>query len=154
MSDSLRPQGLQYARLPYPSLSPRVCSNSCPLSRECHLIILSIAAHFSCCFQSFPASGSFPVSWLFSSGGQNIGSSALASVLPMNIQDWFPFWLTGLILLSKGLSGVFSVMVRGWVGKEFLDMRQNEREIKFITVGNAVRTAGQLKGELPLNRRP
>ena len=94
------------ARLPCPSLSPRVCSDSCPLSWWCYLTILSSAALFFC-LQSFPASGSFPVSQLFSSGDDSIGASA--SVLPVNIQGWFPLGLTGLIsLLYKGLSRVFS----------------------------------------------
>ena len=106
--NSLRPHGLQHARLPCPLISPRVCSNSCPLSQWCHPIISSSVTHFSC-HQSFPASGSFPVSQLFTSGGQSIGTLVLASVLPMNIQDWFLLELTGLIsLLSKGLSRVFS----------------------------------------------
>ena len=109
MSNSLWPHGLQYTRLPYPSLSPRVCSNSCPLSRRCHPTILSSVAPVSSCPQSFPASGSFPVSQLFSSGGQSIRASASASVLPMNTQGWFPLGLTDLIsLLSKGFSRVFS----------------------------------------------
>ena len=109
MSDSLWPHGLQHARLRCPSPSPRVCSNSCPLSRWCHPTISSSVAPFSSCLQSFPASGSFPVSQLFASGGQSIEVSASASVLPMNIQDWFPLGLTGLIsLLSKGFSRVFS----------------------------------------------
>ena len=108
MSDSLQPHGLQHTRLLCPSLPPGVCSNSCPVSRWCHLTISSSATLFSFCLQSFPASGSFPVSWLFESGGQTIGASASSSVLPMNIQDWFPLGLTGLIsLLSKGLSRVF-----------------------------------------------
>ena len=109
MSDSLRPHESQHARLPCPSLSPGVCSNSCPLSWWCYLTISSSADTFSFCLQSFPTSGSFPASWLFATGGQNIGASASVSVLPMNIQDWFPLGLTGLISLSsKGLSGVFS----------------------------------------------
>ena len=88
-------------------LSPRVCSNSCPLSRWCYLTISSSATPFSFCIQSFPASGSFPMSWLFVSGGQSIGASAL--LLPMNIQGWFPLGLTGLISLqSRRLSRVFS----------------------------------------------
>ena len=96
------------ARLPCPSLSPRVCSNSCPLSRWCHPTISSSAVPFSSSHQSFPASGSFPVSWFFTSGGQSIGASASTSALPMNIQGWFPLGLTGLIsLLSKRLSRVF-----------------------------------------------
>ena len=91
------------------SLSPRVCSNSCPLSGWCCLIILSSAAPFSFCLQSFPVSQSFSVSWLFASGGQNIGALASVSVLPVNIQSWSPLRLTALIsLMSKGLSGVFS----------------------------------------------
>ena len=92
----------------YTSLSPRVCSNSCPLSWWYHPIISSSVAPFSCP-QSFGASGSFPVSWFFAASGQSIGASALASVLPMNIQGWFPLGFTGLTsLLSKGRSRVFS----------------------------------------------
>ena len=99
----------QHARLPCPSLSPRVCSNSCPLSHWCHPIISSSVAPFFSCPQSFPASGSFQMSQLFTSGGQSIGASVSASVLPMSIQGWFPLGLTGLIsLLSKGLSRVCS----------------------------------------------
>ena len=109
MSSSLQPHGLQHARLACPSLSPRACSNSCPLSQWCHPTTTSSVIPFSSCPQSFPASGSFPVSWLFLSGGQSIGVSTSASVPPMNIQGWFPLRLTGLIsLLSKGLSKVFS----------------------------------------------
>ena len=103
------PHGLQHVRLPCPSLSSRVCSNSCPLSQWCYLTISFSAAPFSFCLQSFPASGSFPMSQFFTSNGQSIGASASASVLPMNIQGWFPLGLTGLISLqSKGLSRVFS----------------------------------------------
>ena len=92
-----------------PSLLPGVCLSSCLLSRWCHPTISSSVPSFSYCPQSFPASGSFPVSWLFTSAGQSIGASASASVLPMNIQGWFPLGLTGLISLqSKGLSRVFS----------------------------------------------
>ena len=109
MSDSLQPHGLQRTRLPRPSLCPRVCSNSCLLSWWCHPTISSSLALFSFGLQSFPASASFPMSWLFTSGGQSIRASASASVLPMNTQGWFPSGLTGLIfLLSKRLSGVFS----------------------------------------------
>ena len=98
--------GLQLARHPCPPHLP-VCPSSCPLSWWCHPTILSSVALF--CLQSFPASGSFPMSWLFASGGQSIGASALPSVLPMNIQGWFPSGLTGLLsLLSKELSSVFS----------------------------------------------
>ena len=96
---------MQHARLPCPSSAPGACSNSCPLSWGCHPTISSSVVPFSSCPQSFPASGSFPTSWLFASGGQRIGASA--SVLPMNIQGWFPLGLTGLIsLLFKGLSRV------------------------------------------------
>ena len=95
-------------RPPCPSLSPGVCSNSCPLSQWCYPTISSYVVPFSSCLQSFPASRSFPISQLFASGGQSIGASASAPVLPMNIQDWFPVGLTGLISLqSKGLSRVF-----------------------------------------------
>ena len=109
MSDSLWSHGLQHARLLCPSLSPGVCSNSCPLSWWCHPTISSSVAPFSSCPWSFPPSGSFPMSHLFISGGQSTGASTSASVLPMNIQSWFPLGLTGLIsLLSKGLSTIFS----------------------------------------------
>ena len=107
MSDFLWPRGLQHAKLPCPSLSPRVCSNACPLSWWCHPTISSSVTLFSCP-QSFPASRSFSMNWLLASGGQTIGASASASVLPVNIQTWFPLGLTGLIsLLSKGLSRIF-----------------------------------------------
>ena len=105
MSNSLQPHGLQHARLPCASPSPRICSNSCPLSWWCYLTISSSAALFSFCLQSFPASGSFPMSQLFASGGQSIGTSA--SVLPRNIQGWFPLELTSLISFqSTGLGRV------------------------------------------------
>ena len=101
--------GQEHVRLPCPSLSSRVCSNSCPLSQWCHSTISSSVAPFSSRPQSFPAPGSFLMSQLFTSGGQSIGASASASVLPMNIHSWFPSGLTGLIsLLFKGLSWVFS----------------------------------------------
>ena len=109
VSDSLWPYGLQHARLPCSPLSPGVCSNSCPLSPWHCLTISSSAAHFSFCLQSFPASGSFPVSRHFTSSSQSTGASVSISVLPMNIQGWFSLGLTGLISLqSKGLSRVFS----------------------------------------------
>ena len=109
MSCSLWFHELQHARLPCPSLSPGVCSNSYPLSQQCHLTILSSVVPFSSCPQTLPASESFPMTWRFESGVQSIGASALASVLPENIQGWFPLGLTGVIsLLSKGLSRVFS----------------------------------------------
>ena len=109
MSDSLRPHELQHARPPCPSPTPGVHSDSCPSSQWCHPAISSSVVPFFSCPQSFPASKSFPVSQLFAWGGQSIVASALASVPPMNIQDWFPLGWTGLIsLLSKGLSRVFS----------------------------------------------
>ena len=107
LSNSLLPYWLQHARHPCPSPSPGACSNSCPFSRWWHPTISSSVIPFSF-LQSFPASGSFPKSLLFTSDGQSIGASASASVFPMNIQGWFPVGLTGLILLSKGLSRVFS----------------------------------------------
>ena len=109
VSDSLWRQELQHARPPCPSLTPGVYPNSCPSSRWCHLAISSSVVPFSFCPQSHPASESFPVSQLFASGGQSIGVSASASVLPMNIQCWFPLGLTSLIsLLPKRLWSVFS----------------------------------------------
>ena len=106
---TLQPHGLQHTRPPSPSPRPRVYSNSCPLSQWCHPTISSSVVPFSLCLQSFPASGSFPISQFFASGGQSIGVSASASVLPMNIQDWFPLGWIGLISFqSKGLSRVFS----------------------------------------------
>ena len=106
VSDSLRPHGLQHTRLPCHSQSSRVCSNSCPLTQWCHPTISSSVTLFSSCPQSFPASGSFPMSQLFTSGDQNIGASA--SIFPMNIQGWFPLWLTGwLSLLFKGFWRAF-----------------------------------------------
>ena len=103
ISSSLQPHGLQHARLPCPSPSPGTCWNSYPLSPWCHLTISSSVVPFSC-LQSFPASGSFLINQLFTSGGQSIGASVSASVLPMNIQSWFPFGFTTLnSLQSKGL---------------------------------------------------
>ena len=108
VSNSLQPHEPQHARPPYPSPTPGVYPNLCPLSWWCHPTISSSVIPFSFCLQFFPASGSFPMSRLFASGGQSIGVSASVSVLPMNIQDWFPLELSGLILQSKGLSRVFS----------------------------------------------
>ena len=109
VSDSLQPHGLQRDRLPYPSPSPGACSNSCPLSQRCHPTISSSVITFSSCLQSCPVVGSFLISQLFASMGQSIGASA--SVLPMNIQGWFPLGLTGLVSLqSKGLSRVFTFL--------------------------------------------
>ena len=104
MCNSLWPHGLKHTWLPCPSPTLGVCSNTCPLSQWCYLTVLSFATHFSFCSPSFPASGSFPMSWLFTSGGWSIGAFTSASVLLVNIQGWFPLGLTGLIsLLSKGL---------------------------------------------------
>ena len=108
LSDSLWPNGLQHARLPCSSPTPRACSNSCPLIWWCHPIISSSVIPFSSHIQSFPASESFPMSQFFASGGQSIGVSASASVLPMDIQDWFPLGWTGWISLqSRWLSRGF-----------------------------------------------
>ena len=101
MSDSLRPHGLQYTRFPCPSPSPGACSNSCLFRRWCHPTILSSVIPFSSCLQSFPAPGSFSVSQLFASGDKSIGTSASASIPPVNIQDLFPLGLTGLISLQS-----------------------------------------------------
>ena len=127
VSNSLWPHGLQHARPHCPSPTPRVYSNSCPLSWWCHPTISSSVIPFSSCLQPFPESGSFPWSWLFTSGGQSIGASASLSVLPMNIQDWFPFRLTDLIsLLSKRLSRVFSSTTNlrlSMISKQFQQLR-------------------------------
>ena len=109
ISYSLGPHALQHTRLPCPSPSPKACSNSSPMSQWCHPTISHSVIPFSSCLQSFLASGSFPMSRLFTSGGQTTGASASVSVFSMNIQGWFPLRLTGLIpLKSKGLSRVFS----------------------------------------------
>ena len=115
MSDSLWPCGLQQARPPCPSPTPGAYSNSCPLSRSCHPTISSSVIPFSSCLQSFPTSGSFPIGWLFTSGSQSIGASALVSVLPMNIKDWFPSGWTGWISqvflgLEKSSKGLWSLL--------------------------------------------
>ena len=117
MFESFWPNGLQHARLPCPSPSPRACSNSCPLSWWFHPAISSSVVPFSSCPQSFPAPGSFPMSQLSASGGQSIGASALTSVLPMNVQGWFPLGLTGLISLLSITS----------TKKYFLERQQNMR---------------------------
>ena len=109
MSNSLQPHGPQQARPPCPSPTPGIHSNSCPLSWWCHPTISSSVYPFSSCLKSFPASGSFPMSQFFSSGGQSIRISTSASFPPMNSQDWLPLGWTGWISLqSKGLSRVFS----------------------------------------------
>ena len=104
VSDSLRPHGLQHTRPPCPSPTPGVHSDSCPLSQWCHPTISSSVVPFSFCLQSFPASGSFQMSQLFASGGQSTGVSASTSVLPMNIQYWFPLGWTSWISLSPRVS--------------------------------------------------
>ena len=109
MSESFQPHGLQHTRFPCLLLAPRVCSDSYPLSRWCYLTTSSSAALFSSCLQTFPVTRSFPMSQLFTSGGQSIEAWASTSVLPTNIQVWFPLGLVSLIsLLSKGLPRVFS----------------------------------------------
>ena len=109
VSDSLPPHGLQHAGPPCPSPTPEVHPNSCPLGQWCHPTISSSVTSFSSHLQSFPASGSFPMSQLLASSGQSIGASASASVLPMNVLDSFPLGWTGWISLqSNGLSRVFS----------------------------------------------
>ena len=131
MSDSLQPHGPQHARLPCPPPTPRACSNACPSSQWCHPNILSSVISFSSCLQSFLASGSFLMSQLFTSDGQNIGTSASASVLPMNIQGWVPLILTGLISWqSKELSRVFSkttVQKHQFLGAQFKPRRTEYR---------------------------
>ena len=110
VSNSLRPHGAQHSKPPCPSPTPGVHSNSCPLHWWCHPTISSSVIPFSSCLQSFPASGSFPMSQFFASGDQSIGVSASASVLPINIQDWFPLGWTGWISLqSKGL-----ILIKDW----------------------------------------
>ena len=109
VSDSLWPHGQHHNRLACPSAFHSACSNSCPLSQRCHPTISSSAIPFFSRLQSIPASGYFPMKWLFTSGSQSIGASDPTSVLPMNSQGWFPLGVTGLIYpLSKGLSTVFS----------------------------------------------
>ena len=119
-----RKSGWQHARLSCPSPTPRACSNSCASCRWCHATVSSSVVPFSSCLQSFPASGSFPMSQFFPSGGQSIGVSASASFLPMNIQDWFPLGWTGWISLQfKGLSRVFfntTVQKHQFSGAHFL----------------------------------
>ena len=112
MSNSLWPNGLQHTRPPCPSPTPRACWNSCPLNQWCHPTISSSVICFSSCLQSFPVSGSFPISQVFTLGGQSIGASTSASVLPVNIQGWFPLGWTGLISWTLGKYGVY---VSGWV---------------------------------------
>ena len=137
MHASLKPHGLQHTRLPCPSLSPGACSNSCPLSQWCHPTISFFVAAFSC-LQSFPASVSFPMSQLFTSGGQSIEASVLASVLPTNVKDWFPLGLIGLIsLLCKGSSRVFS-STTVWKTQFFSAQPLVQRAYPCITTGKTI----------------
>ena len=131
MSDSLQSHGLQHTSLACPTLSPRVGSNSCLLNWWCHPNISSSVTPSSSCLQSFPASWSFPMCQFFTSGGQSIGASASASVLPMNIHGWFPLGLTSLIsLLSKELSTVFSsTTVESWTIKKAEHWRTDASEL-------------------------
>ena len=152
VSDSLQYYGLQHARPPCPTPTPGVYLNSCPLSRWCHpTISSSVVVPFSSRLQSFPASGSFPMSQFFASGGQNFEVSASASVLPMNIQDWFLLGWTGWISLqSKGLSRVFSntivqkhqtyVLLKSWASQVTLVVKNLPAD-----AGN-VRDAGSIPG--------
>ena len=135
MSDSLWPHGLQHARLPCLSPTPGACSKSCPLSQWCHPTISSSVAPFSSSPQSFPALGSFPVSQFFTSGSQSIEASASASVLQLNIRDWFPLGLAGLISLQyKELSTVFSNTntykrnLEKWYWRIYLQGNNGERD--------------------------
>ena len=112
MSDSLWPHGLQHTRLPCPSQPPGVCSNACLLSRWCRPIVSSSVTPFSSCLQFSPTSGSFPMSWLFTSGGQSIGASASALVLPMNIQSWFTLGLTGFRFDLFAVQGILKSLLQ------------------------------------------
>ena len=146
MSGSLLPYGLQHIRFPCPSLSPTVCSNSCPSSWWCHPTISSSVALFSSCPQSFPASQSFPVSWLFASGGQSIGASATASVLPVNIQGWF----------ALGDHTVGSANAWFWRGVVFMNFQEIELIpiAKYITQSHGWAAAALLQGFQPQSWSP
>ena len=150
MSDSLRPHGLQHARLPCLSPTPGVYLNSCPLSWWCHPTISSSVVPFSSCPQSLPASGSFPLSQ-FSPGGQSIGVSASESVPPMNSQDWFPLGWTGWISLqSKDLSRVFSnttVQKHQFFGAQ-LSLRSNSH---IHTTGKTIALTRRQRKAMPKN---
>ena len=137
MSNCLWPHGLQHTRPPCPSLSPGVCSNTCLLGQWFYLTMSFPAAPFSSCLQSLPALESFPVSQLFESSGQIIGASALASVLPMNIQGWYPLGLTGLISLQyKSLKSLLHHGLKAWILRcSALFMVQLSHP--YMTTGNA-----------------
>ena len=126
VSNSLWPHGLQHTRPPCPSPTPGAYSNSCPSNQWYHPTISSSVVPFFSCLQSFPASGSFPMSWFFPSGGQSIRVSASASVLPKNIQDWFPLgWNDWISLQSKGLSIVIWLLTKLWC---LIRVHQNRSE--------------------------
>ena len=156
MSDSLRPHELQHARPPCPSPTPGVHPNSCPSSRWCHPAISSSVVPFSSCPQSLPASESFPMSQLFAWGGQSIGVSALASVLPMNIQDWSPLEWTGWrSLQSKGLSRVFSnttVQKHQFFGAFFTAFFTVRLSHPYLTTGKTIALTRQTLGPGYLER--
>ena len=139
MSNSLWPHGLQHARLPCPSPTPRVYSNSCPLSQWCHPTISSYVIPFSFHIQSFPESGSFLMSQFFASGGQSIGASASVSVLPVNIQDWFPLeWASWIFLPSKGLSRVFSNTTVQKINSLAISLLLVQLSHPFMTTGKTI----------------
>ena len=142
VSNSLRPHGQQQARLPCPTPAPGACSKPCPLSRWCHPTISSSVVPFSSCLQSFPASGSFPMSWLFASGVQSIGASTSASVLPLNIQNWFILGLTGLISLqSKGLS-----RAKGLSFEDHSSKASILRHLELVQLSHSYMTTGKTIG--------
>ena len=135
----LQPHWMQHARFPCPSPTPGVYSNSCPLSLWCHPTISSSIRPFSSHIPSFPASGSFQMSQFFASGGQSIGVSASTSVLPMNIQDWFPLGWTGLISLqSKGLSRVFSNTTFKSINSSVLSFLYGPLSHPYVTTGKTI----------------
>ena len=139
VSDSLWPHGLQHTRPPCPSPAPGACSNSCPSSLWCHPTISSSVVPFSSHLQSFPASGSFPVSYFLSSDGQSIGVSASASVLPVNSQDWSPLGWTGWISLqSKGLSRVFPTAQLNSINSSALSFLHSPTHIHTWLVGKVM----------------
>ena len=125
MSSSLHPHGWQHSKLCCPPLSPRVCSNSCPLSHWCCLIISPSGISFSFCLPSVPASGSFPINWLFVSGSQSIGASPSAAVFPVNIQGWFSLGLTGLISFRIDW---FDLLAVQWNLKSLLQHRKSKHQ--------------------------
>ena len=134
MSNSLQSHTLQHARLFCPSLSPWVCSDSCPLSRWCYLTISFSTAPFSFCLQYFPASVSFPVSHLFTLNGKSIAVYAPATIFPVNIEGWFPLWLTGLISLPSSLHHHKLKTSIRWPSAFFMDQLSHP----YMTMGKAI----------------